>query len=227
MIWRKPSRSSIACQRCSTAEPLSRPCSTAAVMDYLCCAQLAPTIHSKHSGTTLPKYMNVKDLNLVVVLPEEASLTEIPARLLAPGVLPELWNGDELTLQEMYNYFSGTKRIEGEFSGESKAIPRAERSVVNEAIQAAVKGRRLWLLSGRESLLAEDVPIDLLTDDATVQAPPPPLAAKDVIPDNLPEVWGGGNETTAREIAEALTTRVGKVLPWLIVRDALDTAFKA
>ncbi|MFL5586858.1 MAG: hypothetical protein ACJ8DI_04250 [Ktedonobacteraceae bacterium] len=47
----------------------------------------------------------------MVVLPEEASLTEIPARLLAPGVLPELWNGAELTLQEVYNYFSGTKRI--------------------------------------------------------------------------------------------------------------------
>jgi len=166
-------------------------------------------------------------LNLVVVLPEEASLTEIPARLLAPGVLPDLWSSDELTLQEVYNYFSGTKRIEGEFSGESKAIPRAGRSVVNEAIQAAVKGRRLWLLSGRASLLAEGVPIDLLTDDATVQAPPPPLAAKDVILDNLPEAWQGNNETTAREIAEALSTKVGKVLPWLIVRDALDAAFKA
>src|SRR2546421_5279548 len=132
-----------------------------------------------------PDIMNVKDLNLVVVLPEEASLTEIPARLLAPGVLPELWNGAELTLQEVYDYFSGAKRIKGEFSGETKAIPRAERGVVNEAIQAAVKGRRLWLLSGRASLLAEDVPVD----DATVQAPPPPLAAKDVIPDNLPEAW--------------------------------------
>src|SRR5436305_8518555 len=174
-----------------------------------------------------PDIMNVRDLNLVVVLPEEASLTEIPARLLAPGVLPELWSGTELTLQEVYNYFSGTKRIKGEFEGETQAIPRAEPGVVNEAIQAAVKGRRLWLLSGRASLLAEDVPIDLLTDDATVQAPPPPLAAKDVIPDNLPEAWQGNNETTAREIAEALSTRVGKVLPWLIVRDALDAAFKA
>src|SRR5438270_3140623 len=174
-----------------------------------------------------PDSMNVRDLNLVVVLPEEASLTEIPARLLAPGVLPELWNGDGLTLKEVYNYFSGTKRIKGEFAGETQAIPRAERNVVNEAIQAAVKGRRLWLLSGRASLLAEDVPVDLLADDATVQAPPPPLAAKDVIPDNLPEAWSGGNETTAREIAGALSTKVGKVLPWLIVRDALDAAFKA
>jgi len=174
-----------------------------------------------------PEIMNVRDLNLVVVLPEEASLTEIPAKLLAPGVLPELWNGTELTLQEVYNYFSGKKRIKGEFEGETQAIPRAERSVVNEDIQAAVKGRRLWLLSGRASLLAEDVPVDLLTDDATIQSPPPPLAAKDVIPDNLPEAWQGTTETTARDIADALSTKMGKALPWLIVRDALDATFKA
>src|ERR1051326_4527589 len=93
--------------------------------------------------------MNIRDLNLVVVLPEEASLTEIPARLLVPSVLSELWKGTELTLQEVYDYFSGTKRIKGEFEGEIQAIPRAERGVVNEAIQAAVKGRRLWLLSGQ------------------------------------------------------------------------------
>src|SRR5207247_9926652 len=65
------------------------------------------------------------------------------------------------------------------------------------------------------------------TEYWTVQAPPPALAPKDVIRDNLPEAWSGGNETTAREIAEALSTKVGKVLPWLIVRDALTAAFNA
>src|SRR6266581_1263078 len=174
-----------------------------------------------------PDSTNVKDLNLVVVLPEEALLTGIPSRMLSPGVLPELWSDVELSLQEVYNYFSGTRRIKGEFEGETKAVPRAERSVVNEAIQAAVEERRLWLLSGRASLLAEDVPADLLIDDATIQAPPPPLAARDVIPDNLPEAWKGTTETTAREIAEALSRKMGKVLPWLIVRDALTAAFNA
>ncbi|HYU75067.1 MAG TPA: hypothetical protein VEL31_20560, partial [Ktedonobacteraceae bacterium] len=174
-----------------------------------------------------PDSTNVKDLNLVVVLPEEAELTGIPSRLLSPGVLPELWSGAELRLQEVYSYFSGTRRIKGEFEGETKAVPRAERNVVNEAIQAAVKEKRLWLLSGRASLLAEDVPVDLLTDDATIQAPPPPLAARDVIPDNLSEAWKGITETTAREIAEALSSNMGKVLPWLIVRDALTAAFNA
>jgi Protein of unknown function (DUF499) len=174
-----------------------------------------------------PDMANVKELNLVVVLSEEAALTAIPSRLLSPGTLPELWHGPELALQEVYRYFSGSTRIQGEYAGETKAIPKAERSVVNEAIQAAVKEKRLWFLVGQASLLAEDVPADLLTDEATLQAPPPPLAAKDVIPDNVPEAWKGRRETTARDIAEALSAKTGKALPWLIVREALTAAFNA
>jgi len=174
-----------------------------------------------------PDMVNVKELNLVVVLSEEASLTAIPSRLLSPGTLPELWHGPELALQEVYRYFSGSIRIQGEYEGETKAVPRAERSVVNEAIQAAVKEKRLWFLVGQASLLAEDVPIDLLTDEATLQAPPPPLAARDVIPDNVPEAWKGSRETTARDIAGALSAKAGRALPWLIVRDALTAAFNA
>ena len=71
------------------------------------------------------------------------------------------------------------------------------------------------------------MPADLLTDEAVLQAPPPPLAAKDVIPDNVPEAWKGRTETTARDIAEALSAKAGKALPWLIVRDALTAAFNA
>jgi Protein of unknown function (DUF499) len=174
-----------------------------------------------------PDIANVKELNLVVVLSEEAALTAIPPRLFSPGTLPELWHGSELALREVYRYFSGSIRIQGEYAGETKAVPTAERSVVNEAIQAAVKEKRLWFLVGRASLLAEDVPADLLTDEATLQSPPPPLAPKDVFPDNLPEAWKGRKETTARDIAEALSAKTGKALPWLIVRDALTAAFNA
>jgi len=175
-----------------------------------------------------PDIVNVKDLNLDIVLSEEALLDKIPARLLSPGTLPELWQGDELRLQDLYNYFSGrTVSIKREGYEEPFSIPRAERSVVNAAIQAAVKEKRLCLLSGRASLLAEDVPADLLVDDATLQLPPAPLGARDVIPDNLPEAWKGNVETTALDIADALSTKAGKALPWIIVRDALTAAFNA
>ena len=198
----------------------------AAETDYSCYAQHVQTI-PKTFWYDAPDIAHVKDLNLVLVLSEEASLTAIPSRLLSPDVLPELWHGPELALQDVYRYFSGSTRVRGEYEGETKVIPKATRDVVNEAIQAAVKDKRLWFLSGRASLLAEDVPADLFIDEAALQAPPPPLAAKDVIPDNVPEAWKGRTETTARDIAEALSVKAGKALPWLIVRDALTAAFNA
>jgi len=187
---------------------------------------------SDHSYKTFwfdaPEMANVKDLNLDVVLSEEASLTTIPPRLLSPDALPELWHGPELRLRDLYSYFSGhTLTIKYAGYEEQFTIPQAASSVVNEAVQAVVKEKRLWLISGQASLLSEDVPSDLLVDDAILQVPPPPLTAKDVIPDNLPEAWNGSQETTARDIADALSSKAGKVLPWIIVRDALTAAFNA
>ncbi len=175
-----------------------------------------------------PDLPNVKDLNLDVVLSEEATLTTIPPRLLSPGTLPDLWQDSALRLHDLYHYFSGRiVSVKHEGYEEPFAIPKAERAVVNEAVQAAVKERRLWLLSGQASLLGEDVPADLCVDEAILQTPPPPLTGKDVIPDNLPEAWDGKQETTAREIAAALSTKFGTILPWILVRDALTAAFNA
>ena len=133
-----------------------------------------------------------------------------------------------MRLHELYSYFSG-RTVSVKYPGyeEPFAIPKAGRDVVNEAVQAAVKEKRLWLISGQASLLAEEVPPDVLVDNAVLQVPPPPLSAKDVIPDNLPEAWNGKPETTARDIADALSTKAGKPLPWVIVRDALAAAFNA
>jgi len=56
--------------------------------------------------------------------------------------------------------------------------------------------------------------------------PPQPIPARDVLPQTLPEAWGE-ETTTALEIANALSTKVGKMLPWVTVRDAIDGAFRA
>lgn len=55
----------------------------------------------------------------------------------------------------------------------------------------------------------------------------PPLNARDVLPDNLAEAWKGNTETTALDIAEALSAIKGQVLPWVIVRDALSASLNA
>ena len=105
-------------------------------------------------------------------------------------------------------------------------MPRAERGVVEAAVRAAVKEGKLWLTSGPASVLAEEIPAGLLTDDARLEAPPPPIPATDILPANLAEVWGE-KTTTALAISVALSNKAGKNLPWATVREAIDGAFHA
>lgn len=172
-----------------------------------------------------PDAATARTLNLSIVLSEAAHLTDIPSRLLIPGTLPTLWSGLTLTLRDLYTYFAGrTVTVARENYSEPFIIPKASRDVVNEAIRIAVKAQQLWLLSGRASLLGEDIPPDLLTDDATLQSQPQPLPARDLLPDNLTSAWRGRSEVTALDIADALSTKVGVALPWPTVRQAIDSA---
>src|SRR6266852_4195402 len=174
-----------------------------------------------------PDQIALKDAGLEVVLPEAATLTTLSPSLLVPGVLPELWQTNELPLKDLYDYFSGRiVRVQRDGYEETITIPRAERGVVDAAIQVAVKERRLWLISGRGSFLAEELPIGVLVDEAYLQRPPQPIPGKEILPQTLPEAWSG-ETTTAWEIANALSTKVGKMLPWITVREAIDGAFRA
>ncbi len=98
--------------------------------------------------------------------------------------------------------------------------------VVDVAIQAAVKEKKLCLTSETASFFAEDIPAGVLSDNAYLQAPPQPVPVKDILPENLPEAWSG-ETTTALEISHALSTKVGKMLPWITVREAIDGAFRS
>ncbi len=171
----------------------------------------------------------IGDPGLEVVLSQSAKLSEVPSKLLSPGALPELWHNAELPMRDLYSYFSGhvvTFTREGYEYEEEISIPGADRDVVDAAVQAAVKGKRLCLISGRASFLAEDIPAGVLTDDAYVQVPPQPIPVKNILPDNLSEAWSDGT-TTALAIYEALCTKMGKILPWLTVQEVIDGAIRA
>ena len=187
---------------------------------------------SDHSQRTYwydaPDAATARKLNLSIVLSEAAQLTEIPAQLLVSNALPKLWSGTSLALRDLYAYFSGrVVSIDHQNYSEPFAIPKASRDVVNEAIRTVVKGHMLWLLSGRASLLGEDIPDDLLLDDATLQVPPRPIPTADLLPGNLTIAWNGQSEVTALDIADALSAKVGVPLPWLAVRQAIDSAINA
>ncbi|HVB24891.1 MAG TPA: DUF499 domain-containing protein [Ktedonobacteraceae bacterium] len=174
----------------------------------------------------LPDETALRDPSLEVVLPEAASLTALPTALLMPDALPELWHNNELALRDLYSYFSGRVIMvsRGGYA-EPCSIPATERNVVDAAIQAAVREKRLWLISGSGSFLGEELPMGVLTDDAFLQHPPQPILARELLPENLPEAWSS-ESTTALEITNALSRKVGKPLPWLTVREAIDGALR-
>jgi hypothetical protein len=98
--------------------------------------------------------------------------------------------------------------------------------VVDETIRAAVREGLIWLTSGPASLLGEDVSPALVSPDAVLQAPPDPISPLDVLPTSLTDAWKGSS-TDALALAVGLSKKAGKTLPWVVVRDAIDAAFRA
>jgi len=176
----------------------------------------------------IPDEFALKDAGLEVVLPEAASLTELSPRLLIPGVLPGLWEQPEISFKQMLEYFSGSQVVSEKRDGyeEPIHIPRAERNVAEDAVKATVKGGKLWLTAGPASIMGEEIPAGLLTDDAQLQAPPPAIPHMEIFPESLPEAWVE-NSSTATAISLAISKKRGKTLPWIIVREAIDGALRA
>jgi hypothetical protein len=63
----------------------------------------------------------------------------------------------------------------------------------------------------------------VMVEDAILQRPPQPISLQEIVPTTLPEAWHG-DTTTALDIANALSTKVGKTLPWYTVREAITNA---
>ena len=160
--------------------------------------------------------------------PEAADLSEMSPDLLVPGRLPSLWESESPSFANIANYFSGgtVVKIKKDGYDEPVTIPKAARELVEGTVAEAVKQGKLWLTSGQASILAEEIPAGLLTDDARLHQPPQPIPAADITPSNLPEVWSA-ETTTALAIAVALSKKAGTNLPWATVRHALDGAIRA
>ncbi|MFW6456710.1 MAG: DUF499 domain-containing protein [Planctomycetota bacterium] len=169
-----------------------------------------------------------KDPGLEVVLPEAAELSEIPPRLLKPGVLPELWEDEEISVRDVCTYFSGETTVKVDRGGyeEPLNIPAASRQVVLEAIREAVKEGELWVICDDASFCDESVPEGTLTDEATLQSSPSPIAQSDLMPESIPGAWEDG-VATARDITSAVSEKTEKPLPWGTVMKALRNAVRA
>ncbi|OGA54123.1 MAG: hypothetical protein A3F74_24210 [Betaproteobacteria bacterium RIFCSPLOWO2_12_FULL_62_58] len=167
------------------------------------------------------------DPSLEVVLSDAATLVELEPGLLAVGALPELWKSGALKLADINVYFSGKHYIQIDKGGykEPMPIPDASADVIKQAVSAAVKASRLWLVTPAMSVIGEDVPVSLLTDAAALYPPPAPISATDLLPESLSAAWAK-SPTTAHLIHVALSTKLGKPIPWTTVKCALDDAFR-
>lgn len=113
----------------------------------------------------------------------------INPNLLEPNVLPGLWNKSEITIKDIIAYFSGgyVVKIQKEGYDEPIIIPRADRPIIENAIRSEVEKGQLWLRSGPGSILNEEIPEGLLSDDAIISKPPSPVSITEILPENLPE----------------------------------------
>jgi hypothetical protein len=175
-----------------------------------------------------PDETATNDPALELVLAEAAELQEIAAPLLEPERLPELWKGDALATQEVFDYFSGANVVQVQRDGymEPQPIPQASLEVVKTSIAKAVENGGLWLTNGPASVLAEPIPAGILTPEARLQKPPDLIAAAEILPENLPQAWTN-EEATGLSIATALSQKFGQTLPWKTVSDVISASLNA
>ena len=175
-----------------------------------------------------PDETAMKDSALELVLPESAQLAELSHSLLLPATLPDLWRGDRVEVQAVLEYFNGKSVVQVERDGytEPASIPKAEAEVINEAITAAVEAGGLWLVSGPASVLAEPIPLGVLTSMAILREPPAMIAAAEILPEVLSDAWSDGR-ATALSIATGLSQKFGQTMPWKTVKDVVTASISA
>jgi hypothetical protein len=175
-----------------------------------------------------PDENDLNDPGLEVVLPGAAQLMHLNPGLLEPNVLPGLWNKSEIIVKDIIAYFSGghVVKIPKEGYDEQIIIPRADRPIIENAIRLEVEKGQLWLRSGPGSILNEEIPEGLLSDDALISKPPSPINVSEILPENLPEAWKN-DTTTALAISVNLSKKIGITLPWITIRTVIDSAIRA
>ena len=176
---------------------------------------------------TRPDETTLAEPSLEVVLPNNTKLTELDSALLAPGALPELWNGASLDLDALTTYFSGGHLVSVDKGGysEEQVVPEVDEAVIKAAVMQSVAQGHLWLVNGTISTLREEPPAGFVNERAVLYPPPEPLNSADLLPAKIESAWEDG-ETSADLIQSALSSKDGRPLPWSLVRDALDSAFR-
>ena len=170
----------------------------------------------------------LQDPALEVLLPEAAELSGIAPDLLEHEKLPGLWPAEEISVQDVFDYFSGghTVSLPREGYEEILEIPKCEPAHLEAAISQAVERGLVWLTSGPASILDEPVPAGVLSAAAKLRPRPQPIEVAELTADSIPEAWKDG-KTNALAIATALSAKLDVNLPWSTVLSAIGSAIRA
>ena len=170
----------------------------------------------------------LRDSGLEVLLPENAILSGIDPGLLGQGTLPGLWTDAEISVQDVFDYFSGGRSVSVPREGyeETVVIPKCEQSDVETAISQAVEQGTLWLTAGPASILGESVPAGVLSSSATLRPPPERILVNELTSESIPDAWKDGR-ANALAIATALSHKAGVSLPWFTIRTVIEDGIRA
>ena len=170
----------------------------------------------------------LKDASLEVWRPKFATLSELAPDLLEYQKLPGLWSNEEISVQDVYDYFAGghTVSVPQEGYEEILTIPKCESAHVETAISQAVEQGLVWLTGGPASILKEPVPAGVLRPTAKLRPPPERIDVAELMADSIPDAWKN-DKTNALAIATALSTQQGMTLPWHTVKSAIDDGMRA
>ncbi len=163
---------------------------------------------------------------LELILPQAASLSDLPAKLLLPNQLPDLWPGEELSLKDITSYFSGGKvaKLKMENYEEPFIVPKVERSIIETVLRDAVKQGHLLLISGSLSFCKEEAPQDALVENARLRVPPS-ISMNAILPENLPNAWQDGS-SNIQAIVTLLSEKIGYPIPWTIMLDLINSGLR-
>ena len=170
----------------------------------------------------------MREPSLEVCLPESATLSDLSPALLAYDVLPDLWQGDEISVQSVHSYFAGGRAVQVPMEGyeDTFFIPACEPDQVSEAISQAVAQGSVWMTNGPASILGEPIPAGVLTPSAVLRPPPEPIAVGELMAEEIADAWQDGR-SNALAIMTAISAKRGVNLPWSAVRSAISEGIRA
>jgi hypothetical protein len=149
------------------------------------------------------------------VLPaSSAALHDLPATLLKPGALVDLWPTESgpLKLEQAHSYFDGVR------------APRLiDDDVLETAVRKAVEQGLLMARIDGSNLYLEELPSGALAQQTELHPPPPHIGGGRLTAQLLPEVWHDGKARLS-DMVKALSSEFGYDIPWTLIKSAVNEA---